>query len=396
MATLIFGISLILSSKIMKIDLLRIYLLYALLATFSIMGEGFLAGTLVCTPQGYVPIEQLSPDDLVVTCDFSWGYTVRPIVAISQYDVDQFIRINIDDISIDVDSNHAFLVPLEKKWMPVSELVEGTCLFGAPLNAVYLSSLSIIHQKKRVYNLSIADHAHYLVSAHNIIVHNFAEAGGAVYALAAAEIVKDSSILGTFLLANPLVAPVVISVGGVALITHVGLTFFNAIKESRSACAQDQKNKSKRDKWLKKKHKKSNNDQPPDDNNSRGAAAAALLKAIDESKEKAVEVFEKTCEWLVSDKGWKTMMHCFKDKPNHNFSPLLSRMTGNTRDIWTKVVVDVTEKLINMGTLLPIDSTGVFEEVLITYEGELITVQGIVMDNMVKISTMFIKDIHVR
>ncbi|MBS1986913.1 hypothetical protein JST99_03210 [Candidatus Dependentiae bacterium] len=132
------------------------------------------------------------------------------------------------------------------------------------------------------------------------------------------------------------------------------------------------------------------------DPSSRGTAAVALLNLIDESKEKAIEVFNKTHEWLLSEKGWKTVMHCFKDKPNHNFGPLLSRMTGDTRDVWTKVAIDVTKKLVDMGTQLPIDSAGIFEEVLVAYEGELITVQGAVMDGMVKISTMFIKDIHVR
>lgn len=90
------------------------------------------------------------------------------------------------------------------------------------------------------------------------------------------------------------------------------------------------------------------------------------------------------------------MTHCFKDKPHHNFGPLLSRMGGDTTDVWFKIAADVTKKLVDMGTRLPIDSAGIFEEVLVSYEGELVTVQGAVMDGMVKISTMFIKDIHVR
>jgi len=71
-------------------------------------------------------------------------------------------------------------------------------------------------------------------------------------------------------------------------------------------------------------------------------------------------------------------------------------MGGDTKDVWCKIAVDVTQKLVNMGTKLTVDSAGVFKNTLVEYQGEFITVQGIVMDGMVKISTMFIEDIHVR
>src|SRR5438105_2666331 len=124
---------------------IRVYfLLCAFLITLPIFGEGFLAGTVVCTPEGYVPIEELSIGDQVITCDFNTGYTTESIVDITSYEIIDFLRLTISDFTIEVACNQQFLVPLEQKWVQASRLKEGVCLLGAPLQAEYVESIEKI------------------------------------------------------------------------------------------------------------------------------------------------------------------------------------------------------------------------------------------------------------
>jgi len=58
--------------------------------------------------------------------------------------------------------------------------------------------------------------------------------------------------------------------------------------------------------------------------------------------------------------------------------------------------MNITQKLIDMGSRLTIDSEGVFKDVIIEYSGELITVRGCIHDGIFKIGTMFIQPQHVR
>src|ERR1700719_2141248 len=89
---------------------LRLYtLLFSLLLPISLVGEGFVAGTLVCTPQGYVPIEELSVGDEVLTSDLNF-YRVDPIIHVTRYVVEDYVRITIKDVVIDVAADHPFLL----------------------------------------------------------------------------------------------------------------------------------------------------------------------------------------------------------------------------------------------------------------------------------------------
>lgn len=378
----------------------------------TLIGEGFVGGTLVCTPQGYVPIEELVVGDQVVTCDFDKGYTVESIVGIESHENTDFIRLEIGDVMIDVAPDHTFFAPFTQEWIQAFDLVKGTCMLGAPLQALYIESAEYIDQNVEVYNLSLAKNHNYLVSELNIMVHNVASAGCAIIGVA-----QSSSVINAFLFANPTTAPVVIGTGGAVVVGYVALTFARAIKESRNAARVDRGKNNTRRSTLKQKRKNSHNNKPPrkppnnkNDNDiaSPGAAAFALLKSIDESKEKAVEIFQKTCEWITTtSNGLQAIRHAFRLKCDHNFGPILARIGVNITDrspegdkrvieAGTQIVIDITKKLIDMGTNLKINSEGIFKDIVIEYGGELITVRGRIHEGIIKMSTMFIQPQHVR
>lgn len=386
-------------------------LLSALFVTTTLLGEGFVAGTLICTPQGHLPIEELSVGDRVVTCDFDKGYKVESIVEIESQEITDFIRIKIGDINIDVDPDHKFFVPFTQEWIQASDLVVGTCMLGAPLHAVYVESVESIEQKAYVYNLSLAKHHNYLVSERSIMVHNIAPAGCAIICAA-----KGTTVINAFLLANPITAPVVIGTGGAVLVGYVTWTFARAIKESRNTFKNDQSKSDIHRGPSKQKRKKTGNNQPPskppnnkndNDIGSPGAAAIALLKSIDESKEKAAEVLQKTCDYLTTSGGFARVVHAFRANCGHNFEPLFVRMGADINstneegrkkvvEVGTKIIMDISQKLIEMGTKLTVDSDGLFRNIIVEYEGELITVRGCIHDGIIKIGTMFIQPQHVR
>jgi hypothetical protein len=72
-------------------------LICVLLITTPLFGEGCVAGTLVCTPQGYTPIEHLVVGDEIVTFDLNTVYTVEPIAAITVHEAQEFVRIKIQE-----------------------------------------------------------------------------------------------------------------------------------------------------------------------------------------------------------------------------------------------------------------------------------------------------------
>lgn len=220
------------------------FLMLALLIPMNLLGEGFVEGTLICTPQGYVAIEDLSSDDQVITCDFDSGYRVVPIVAVTHQEVDDFVRIKISNATIDVAPDQTFFSPYTHEWIQASDLVEGACLLGAPLNADYVESVTTIEQKTCVYNLLLAEHHNYLVGQRHVMVHNFGEFGCVTFGVL--EAAQGTTVLNAFLLAHPLIAPVVICAGGATLIGYIAWSFWNIFKQSRNVPKKDTTTNSRR------------------------------------------------------------------------------------------------------------------------------------------------------
>lgn len=64
--------------------------------------------------------------------------------------------------------------------------------------------------------------------------------------------------------------------------------------------------------------------------------------------------------------------------------------------VGSKILIDVTEKLIALGSKLPLIKDGVYYNVIVQYGGETITTRGRIIHGMFKMSTMFIQPQHVK
>jgi|GEM_PF-2466485 len=367
--------------------------LLSVLCCVTSIPEGFVADTLVRIPTGYAHIQDLSVGDKVLVSTFNEYVASEAITKIISHEIETIIRVNVDGDIIDMAENQLFFVPLQQRWVPVSQIHEGMYLLSAPLRAVRVKSVSRIEQKTQVYAFSLNKHHNYLVGQHNIVVHNF---GPMVFG--AVQAAEGITLLNVFLAANPLVAPVTIAVGGAGLIGGLIWKAIGEIKESKKSSKKDKSSGGQPEDPKKPK----NNDAEPDPATVR-AAAIALLKAIEESRDKAIEVFNKTYEWITTtENGLQAIRHAFENRPKHNFGPLLTRMGANLADkkdvlrVGTKILADVTQKLIAMGSKLPLKDDGVYYNILVEYGGEIITTRGRIIDGIFKMSTMFIQPQHVR
>jgi hypothetical protein len=142
------------------------------------------------------------------------------------------------------------------------------------------------------------------------------------------------------------------------------------------------------------KHKVSGSHGSGGDNNKGSGAVGsvvAFLKSLDDNKEKALEVFRRSYEWLTTTRGGlQAIEHSFRENCRHNFVPLLRRMGTCITDqegvvrVGTKILADLTQKLIDMGSALSIGADNVFKHVELEYAGEIITVQGSIVHPSVK------------
>lgn len=170
----------------------------------------------------------------------------------------------------------------------------------------------------------------------------------------------------------------------------------------------DQDSRSKPKNKRSKQPKRPRGQRPPGGENfppgSLGALALVVLDEVERDCEKALEFFRKTCHFI--DRLTEPS-HGFRPSSGHNFEALFARFGANINseepaevqkiiEIGAKISKDIAWKLIEMGTKLPVEEDGVFWNVLVESEGELITTRGLILEGAIRFSTMFIQDQHVK
>lgn len=146
--------------------------LLVFLYTTPLLADGFVAGTLVKIPTGYIPIEQLSVGDVVLCTDFSGEQIERRITSTISYDVERSIIITVDGVEIYVSSEHRFYQPVQRKWVHVYALTPDDMLLSGLKNGVRIDKIIYVDQPVRVYSISVADYHNFYVTTRDICVHN--------------------------------------------------------------------------------------------------------------------------------------------------------------------------------------------------------------------------------
>ena len=142
----------------------------------------FAAGTLVRTDIGHLPIEEVTTEHRVVSCNFAGEQcTFRKVLRTLTSKTAMLIHIGLaGGASIAASPNHPFFVPERNSFVAVEELTQDNTLLNIEGETVAIQSLKteVLAQPVTVYNLAVEEDQNYYVSSadgyspENILVHN--------------------------------------------------------------------------------------------------------------------------------------------------------------------------------------------------------------------------------
>ncbi len=134
----------------------------------------FIAGTLVVTKSGLVPIEDIKPGDMVWATDEKTGETaLKEVVQIFRNETEEWVHITVNGEEITCTPMHPFYSPV-KGWTSAVDLRAGDIL--VMLNGEYVVVEKVQHEllenPEITYNFEVEDYHTYFVGNSEILVHN--------------------------------------------------------------------------------------------------------------------------------------------------------------------------------------------------------------------------------
>ncbi|MBC8884050.1 Hint domain-containing protein [Flavobacterium piscinae] len=133
----------------------------------------FLAGTMVKTEKGLVPIEDILVGQKVFAYNFEIKRTeLKSVTQIFRNKAEKFVRVGIKDSFIEATGQHRFLLPEEKRWEMANGLKSGMKLLNSGGKIVIISSIGVLSEVVDTYNLEVEDHHNYFVGIDEVLTHN--------------------------------------------------------------------------------------------------------------------------------------------------------------------------------------------------------------------------------
>ena len=138
------------------------------------MIQCFIAGTLVATKSGLVPIEDIQPGDLVWATDEETGETaLKEVVQLFRNETEEWVHVTVDGEEITCTPTHPFYSPV-KGWTSAIDLRAGDIL--VMLNGEYVVVEQVQHEllesPETTYNFEVEDYHTYYVGESSVHVHN--------------------------------------------------------------------------------------------------------------------------------------------------------------------------------------------------------------------------------
>lgn len=137
-------------------------------------GKCFVAGTLISTPYGLIPIEQIKAGDIVYSFDEDTELVSENIVEeVFVRETTELVNINVGSEAIRSTPDHPFYVP-KKGFTNAAELRAGDILLSINGNYVIIEKIQheILEAPISVYNFRVANDHTYFVGNNRVGVHN--------------------------------------------------------------------------------------------------------------------------------------------------------------------------------------------------------------------------------
>lgn len=147
-----------------------------LLITNAIFPEGFVAGTLVKTPHGYISIEQLKKGDQVIALSADGTLADNTVTRIHQEKVNILYEMAIDGEKICAALDHQFFSPSAQEWVDLQALKNFDTCGNQGRECVDIQSIKQIsdHLETEVFTITVEPHHNFFVTHKDILVHNWA------------------------------------------------------------------------------------------------------------------------------------------------------------------------------------------------------------------------------
>ncbi|MGC2310115.1 MAG: hypothetical protein WA432_00645 [Candidatus Babeliaceae bacterium] len=171
----IFSFISILESANSSIQALALKVQHQQESTHYLKNEGFLPQTLIATPNGLIPIENLNINDTIIGYSTNGDYCEQIITDISVTLIPYSIKITTQDEVICAGSHQKFYISQEKRWVSAKNLQPYQCLSNNQNVACYVLNIEKIEEPTTVYKLTTSHHLFCITSDH-IVVHNAAPA----------------------------------------------------------------------------------------------------------------------------------------------------------------------------------------------------------------------------
>ncbi len=136
----------------------------------SLHQEGFAADTLVKTPNGYVPIQLLQVNNIVISNDQNNNLQQSFITGITKYYTTYCIKIVIDDCICHVAPQQKFYISSKKEWLAAEHIKPGDMLYTCNGNRCVID-VECIERSLLMYAITVDHHSLYITPS-DILVHN--------------------------------------------------------------------------------------------------------------------------------------------------------------------------------------------------------------------------------
>jgi len=161
-------------------------------------------GTLVHTPSGFVPVENLHIGDFVIGyCLDCKNLVQSPIIKIKKKKIDTLFLVKTDNKELLVSKQHLFFDPTKHLWIKAKSLTNKNYLAACSFDGNHLTlfrlrchGVTTLKQSVNTYEIGLKFPHTFLVSQSQILTHNFAFTLGAYLSFGLGKITLESVALG--------------------------------------------------------------------------------------------------------------------------------------------------------------------------------------------------------